>query len=133
LKTHCLLRTSMLLVLSFALAVPATAQSGLGRIGPSNGEIAGILVGAGAGIAVVTVVIYRTMHKHPTIVGCVHRGPDGLFLTNQKNNKIYPLSGEASLKADEQIAVKGKEVKDPSGKLSFHVEKITKDYGACQS
>jgi hypothetical protein len=127
-----LLRTLMVLVLSFALAIPATSQSGSGKIGASNGEIAGALVGAGAVIGVVAVVIYRKTHKHPAIVGCVNRGAEGLMLTNQKNNKIYALTGDAaSLKPDEQVAVKGREIKDSSGKLSFQVEKITKEYGAC--
>jgi hypothetical protein len=133
-KIACLLRTLVVLILCLVLAVPATSQSGLGQIGPSNGEIAGILVGAGAVIAVVAIVIYRKTHKHPTIAGCVSPGADGLSLTNKKDSKVYALSGDtASLKANEQVALKGKKLKDSNGKPTFQVEKLAKDYGACHA
>jgi hypothetical protein len=131
-KIAGLLRTFIVLILCLVLSLPATSQSGLGHIGPSNGEIAGILVGAGVVITVVAVVIYRKAHKHPTIVGCVSLGANGLSLTNKKDNKVYALFGDtASLKADEQVALKGKKLKDSSGKLTFQVEELAKDYGAC--
>ena len=131
-KITCLLRTLVVLILCLVLVVPATSQSGIGNIGPSNGEIVGILVGAGAAIAVVAIVIYRKKHKRPTIVGCVSPGADGLSLINKKDNQVYTLTGDtASLKANEQVALKGKKLKDSNGKPTFQVEKLTKDYGAC--
>ena len=49
-----------------------------------------------------------------------------------KDKKAYALSGDsAALKAGERVTVKGKKVKDCSGKTSFQVEKLIKDFGGC--
>jgi hypothetical protein len=131
-KIACLPRTFVVLILCLVLAVPATSQSGGGHIGPSNGEIVGILVGAGAAIAVVAVVIYHKKHAHRTIVGCVSPGANGFTLMNNKDNQVYPLSGDTgSLKANERVALKGKKLKDSNGKPTFQVEALAKDYGSC--
>jgi hypothetical protein len=130
-----LLRTSSVLALCLVLALPVLPQIGggnYGNIGPSKGEVVGIVVGAVAAITVVGILVYHETHKHPSISGCVVSGTDGLALTNEKDKKVYALSGEsAGLKAGERFTLKGKKIKDSSGKLSFQVEKLTKDYGTC--
>jgi len=81
---------------------------------------------------VVGILIYRETHKHPSITGCVAIGTDGLNLKNERDKKIYTLSGDSSaLRAGERIALKGKKIKDSGGKPSFQVEKLTKNYGMC--
>ena len=123
----------MALGLCLLLALPAFPQSGsYGSIGPSKGEIIGGIAGGAAAVAGVAYLIYHEKHKHPTITGCVTSGADGLSLTNEKDRKVYVLSGDVvALKAGEQVALKGKKTKDSSGKLKFQVEKLTKDFGAC--
>ena len=122
----------MVLILCLALAVPAFCQSGLGKIGPSNAEIAGILIGAGAAITVVAVLVVHSAHKHNSITGCVSSGAEGLSLTDKKDNHVYALGGNtASLKAGDQFALKGKKDKDAHGEPVFKVEKLTRDFGAC--
>jgi hypothetical protein len=127
----CLVRTSVVLALCLLLVLPAFPQTG-GHIGPSNGEIVGIIVGAVAAITVVGILIYREAHKHPSITGCVATGADGLNLKNEKDKEIYTLSGDSTaLRAGERVTLKGKKIKDSGGKPSFQVERLTKDHGTC--
>jgi hypothetical protein len=127
----CLVRTSVVLALCLLLVLPTFPQTG-GHIGPSNGEIVGIIVGAVAAITVVGILIYREAHKHPSITGCVATGADGLNLKNEKDKEIYTLSGDSTaLRAGERVTLKGKKIQDSGGKLSFQVERLTKDYGTC--
>lgn len=118
---HCLL-----------LSLPAFPQSG--SIGPSKGEvIGGIAAAPPSSASWATSSIIHETHKHPTITGCLASNADGLSLTNEKDKKVYTLAGNlAALQAGKMLVIKGKKVKDSAGKLSFQLEKLTKDLGACQ-
>lgn len=125
------IRTSVVLALCLFLVLPALPQTG-GHIGPSNGEIVGIIAGAAAAVTVVGILIYREGHKHPSITGCVATGADGLNLRNEKDKEIYALSGDATaLRVGERVKLQGRKMKNSGGKHSFQVERLTKDYGAC--
>lgn len=134
-RTASPVRLCLVFLLCLVLALPAFPQfvgPGLGNIGPSKGEIAGVIIGAAAVIAVTVVVVYHVTHKHPSLTGCVASGANGMSLTNAKDKKIYALSGDLSALQDgQQFTVKGKKSKDPSGQFAFHVEKITKSLGLC--
>ena len=130
------LRTSAAPALCLLLGLPALPQTngGYGNIGPSKGEVIGIIAGAAAALTVVGLLIYHETHTHPSITGCVVSGADGLTLKNEKDKKVYALSGDsAALRAGERVTLKGKKIKDSigNGKPSFQVEKLTKDYGTC--
>ena len=128
---------SVALVLALLLELPAFPQSGgYGSIGPSKGEVIGGIAGGAAVLGVVGYLIYHQTHKHPTITGCLTSNADGLSLANERDKKVYTLTGNlAALGAGEKVAIKGKKVraKDASGKLSFAVEKLNRDLGACRS
>jgi hypothetical protein len=125
------LRTFGALALCLLLALPAFPQTG-GNIGPSKGEIIAIVAGVAAALTVVGYLIYHETHKYPSITGCVASGADGLTLKSEKDKKVYALSGgSAALKAGDRVTLKGKKSKDPSGKPSFQVETLTKDFGTC--
>jgi hypothetical protein len=131
-------RTLIVLILTLLSVVPVLPQgvgpAPGGNIGASNGEIAGVLVGAGAAVAVIVIVIYHETHKHHKITGCVSSGADRLSVVNEKDNKVYILSGESgSLRAGERVTLKGRKLKDSSGAPGFRVEKLERDYGACHS
>ncbi len=127
-----LLRIPIAVALCLLLALPAFPQTGLGGIGPSKGQIIAAIAGAAAVLTGLGFLIYHETHKHPSITGCAASSPDGLTLQNEKDKKVYALSGDSfALKAGERVTVKGKKVKDSSGKFSFQVEKLTKDYGSC--
>jgi hypothetical protein len=129
-----LLRSSTVLAVCLVLAVSAFPQSGgYGSIGPSKGEVVGIIAGAAAVVGVTGYLIYRGSHKHASIQGCVISDQNGLSLQNEKDKKTYALEGDsATLRAGQRVGLSGKKVKDSAGKLTFQVQKLTKDYGACQ-
>lgn len=128
-----LLRSSAVLALCLALALPACPQVGGNlNIGPSKGEIIGIFVGMAAAFAGVGLLIYHERHKHASITGCVAAGGDGLTLQNEKDKKVYALADySAVVKAGERVTVQGKRSKGSDGKTAFEVEKLTKDFGTC--
>ena len=117
-----------LVSLSSVFLLPAHVN----MVGPRTGEVVGIIVGVAAGITVVGILIYHASHKHPSITECVASGADGLTLQNEKDKKVYDLSGDsAALRVGERFTLTGKKSKDSNGKPSFQVEKLTKDYGPC--
>ena len=131
-----LLRTSATLVLCLLLSLPTFAQTGgfggFGNIGLSKGEVVAIIVGVAVVITVGGFLIYYETHKHHSITGCVASGADGLTLKNEKDKKVYVLSGDsAALRAGERVTLKGKKIKGSIEKPSFQVEKLTRDYGTC--
>jgi hypothetical protein len=128
------LRASAALALCLLLGLPALPQTngGYGNIGPSKGEVVGAIVGAAAALTAVGFIIYHETHKHPSITGCVAPGADGLTLKNEKDKKVYALSGDsAALKAGERVTLKGTKINGSIEKPSFQVEKLTRDYGVC--
>jgi hypothetical protein len=128
-----LLRSSTVVALCLALAVPAFPQSGSYNIGPSKGEVAGMIAGAAAVVGVAGYLIYRGTHRHASIQGCIATEESGLTLTNEKDKKTYALEGDsAGLKPGQQVALSGKKTKDSTGKLTFQVQKLAKDYGECK-
>jgi hypothetical protein len=126
------LRSFMPVSLCLFLALPAFPQTGP-RIGPSKGEVIGIITGIAAAIVVVGVVVYRSAHKQTSLTGCVNADQNGLSLTNSKDKKTYALVGNsADLKPGQQVTINGKKQKDSTGKLSFQVLRLTKNYGVCK-
>ncbi len=131
---RAVLRTFTATVLCLVLALQVFPQTGgFGNIGPSKGEVVGIIVGAAVGIGVAGYLIYRGTHKHASIEGCVSSDENGLILRNEKDNKTYtPAGGSGTLKSGQRVALSGKKAKDSTGKLIFQVQKLAKDFGACR-
>jgi hypothetical protein len=91
-----------------------------------------MIAGAAAVVGVGGYLIYRATHKHTSIQGCVTSDQNGFSLQNEKDKKTYALAGDsATLRAGQKVALSGKKMKDSTGKLTFQVQKLTKDYGAC--
>jgi len=116
------------------MPVKTPAQTG----GPtlSNGDAAlviGVIAGAGAAIGIG--VYYAFNHSH-SIRGCVVTGPNGLELQNEGDQRTFLLQGiTADVKSGNRVSVKGKKAKNAkggSGKPTFLVEKLAKDFGACR-
>lgn len=125
-------RTITALGLCLALSVPAFPQN-YGGIGPSKGEVVGIIAGAAAVLGVTGYLIYRGAHRHGSIQGCVTSDQNGLSLKNDKDKKTYFLAGDsAALRPGQNVALSGKKTKDSSGKAIFQVQKLKKDLGECQ-
>lgn len=129
---HARLRTFMVVAVCLVLAVPAFPQN-YGNIGPSKGEVIGIIAGAAAVLGVTAYLIYRGTHRHASVQGCVTSDENGLSLRSDKDKKTYFLAGDsAALRSGQHVALSGKRQKDSSGKRIFQVQKLNKDLGECQ-
>jgi len=52
---------------------------------------------------------------------------------NEKDQRTYALlAANVSLNPGERVALRGKKSKDDSGKPTFQVAKLVKDYGSCK-
>jgi hypothetical protein len=106
------------------------------KIGPSDGEVIGAVIGVAAVIVVGTVVLVEVSNKsHHTLKGCVTTGPDGLTL--HSDGKTYALTGvTANAKVGDIVKLHGskqKGQKDSAGDQDFRVEKMSRDYGPCKA
>jgi len=117
---------------SLALSRPAKAQF-TGGIGPSTGEVVGVLVGAVAVVATIGIVLYFVL-RAPRLTGCVVQAAAGLELTNEGDSQTYLLSGDTTtIKVGERIKITGKkQKKNASGPRPLLVTSLKKDYGACK-
>jgi hypothetical protein len=125
---------SVALCLCLILALPAFPQTSSGGFGPTTGEIIKAIAVVATVVGGVALHHLHETHKHPTITGCFAANADGLSLTDEKDRKVYALSGNlATLQAGERVAIRGEKVKvnDAAEKQSFQVQRLTKDLGAC--
>lgn len=142
--TRILIRLLFGLSLCAAVSGSALGQyGGGGSMGGSTGGVytapkggysssTGIAIGAGA--AAGAGLAYLALRKHATMVGCVEASTDGSKLMNEKDQKTYALiaSNDVVLALGERVVVKGKKTKDDSGKPTFEVHKLVRDYGSCR-
>jgi hypothetical protein len=132
----------LIIALVFVLCGPAGAQNPNilapgSTIGPSKGEVVGIIVGVAAAVAavvIITVVLVHHSSRGRRITGCVVAAPSGLTVTNERDNRVYALSGDtAGVKAGERMRLQGHKINSSAGNpLGWQVSEIQKDYGACQ-
>lgn len=121
------------LVLCVALLLmPRHAKGQSGGFGPTTGQAVGILVAMVAVATAIGVGIYFIARRPPSVTGCTASNGESLTLLNESDQQTYALSGNiSSIKSGDRIHVSGKKSKDASGKHSFVVNKVAKDYGAC--
>jgi hypothetical protein len=129
-------RGALIVILGVALARPAVAQIGKisGPIGPSAGPIIAGIVGAAAAVVVVTVVVIHESTKKRAITGCVISGENGMSVENEKDKRLYALSGDMTgIKPGDRMTLQGKKIKSSgSNPLTWEIKKIAKDLGVCQ-
>jgi len=93
------------------------------------------IVAVSAALVVITVVIVHESRKKRTVTGCVISGANGMSVTDEKDKRIYALSGNtADIKVGDRVTLQGKNAKSKDAKapLAWDVNKETKDFGACQ-
>ena len=86
-------------------------------------------------LVVIVVVVVHESRKKRTVTGCVISGANGMSVTDEKDKRIYALSGNtADIKTGDRFTLHGKKVnpKGANAPLGWHVNKETKDFGACQ-
>ena len=121
----------VIIVLVSYLAQPARAQVVLTN---DTGKLVGITVGLAAIGAGIGIGIYVAVHHNHRLVGCAVGGPSGLQLRSSGDPQVYALVGAVSaIKQGNQVRVSGKKSKrSGDGPRQFLVEKLEKDYGACE-
>ena len=120
------------LIIAVLLACrPAEAQF-TGPIGPSNGEVVGILIAMIAVTAAITVGVVYAIRHQPSLRGCAISGPGGLTLENESDHQSFSLNGETTgIKPGDRVKVQGKKQKANGTVRGFTVLKVKHDYGAC--
>ena len=125
---------NILAVLALVALVLTSARPARGQVTSDPGKIAGITIGLvviGAGIGIGA---YVAVHHNHRLTGCVASSPTGLTIINRGDQQTYALAGEISeLKAGERVRVSGRKSKLGVGAPKrFLVERLDKDYGACE-
>jgi hypothetical protein len=129
----CFWRGGLIAALCVVLANPAQAQTGTGKIVNSGAIIAGI-VAVVAAVVVIAVVVVHESSKKRTITGCVNSGEKGMSVADEKDNRIYALSGDTiAIKPGDRVTLQGKKIKpkDATTPSAWEVNKETKDFGNC--
>jgi copper(I)-binding protein len=87
-----------------------------------------------AAIAVVAVVVVQHAANNRTVTGCVATAPNGLTLTDEKDKRIYILTGDTTgAKPAERMKLQLKKVKTKNTpNVTWALSKVAKDFGACQ-
>jgi hypothetical protein len=126
-------RGVLVAALCVALAFPANAKAdSLDNL--ARNVVIGI-VAVSAALVVITVVIVHESRKKRSVTGCVASGENGMRVTDEKDKRIYALSGNtADIKPGDRVTLQGKTVKPKgaSAPLTWEVSQETKDFGACQ-
>jgi hypothetical protein len=122
-------RLAVIFVLCLALAKEAKADSL-----KTDGELIIVAVVAVAAAIVVVTVLVVKQAKGRTITGCVNSGASGMLVTDEKDKRVYVLSGDtAGVKPGERMSLTGRKIKADSGAtLVWQTKKVSKDLGSCQ-
>jgi hypothetical protein len=131
LKQKFLWRGVLIVALCAVLAIPAHAD----QLGDDIRNAVIGIVAVSVALVVITVVIVHESRKKRTVTGCVISGANGMSVTDEKDKRIYALSGNsADIKPGDRVTLQGKKAK-PNGAnapLAWDINKETKDFGACQ-
>jgi hypothetical protein len=93
------------------------------------------IVAVSVALVVITVVVVHESRKKRTVTGCVISGANGMSVTDEKDKRIYALSGNTSdIKPGDRVTLHGKKVnpKGANAPLAWDVSMETKDFGACR-
>jgi hypothetical protein len=122
-------RVVLIALLSVAFATPSRAES----IQTAGDQIVIGIVVVSAAVAVgITFLILHQKHKVSEITGCVTTGVNGMSVVDDKNKRIYALTGDpVGIKPGDQMTLEGKR-RAESGKMPvFEARSVIKDLGVC--
>jgi hypothetical protein len=121
----------LIVALSLALVTPARPDT----LKTDSHEIVAGIAGAAAAIAVVVTIVAIHYSKKRSITGCVAAAGDSMTITDERDGKIYSLSGSsAGITSGHRWKLQGRRVK-PAGsdqKLEWDVTREARDFGVCQ-
>ena len=123
-------RAALIAVLCATLATPARADL---KSQVNNDVVAGVVVAAA--VVVVAAILIVHYSKKRSITGCVMAGPNGMTLTDEKDNRVYALSGNAvGIMPGDRVRLHGKKIKSkgPDHNLAWEARDVARDFGVCQ-
>ena len=95
-------RGVLIVALCVALAIPAHAD----QLGDDIRNAVIGIVAVSVALVVITVVIVHESRKKRTVTGCVISGANGMSVTDEKDKRIYALSGNsADIKPGDRVTL----------------------------
>jgi hypothetical protein len=103
--------------------------------GATPGRVTGIALGLAGVSAGITIGVYAVVKHNHSVTGCARSSADGVELTSESDKQTYALIGEvAGIKSGNRVRVSGKKSTDKSADThQFLVQKVSKDFGACEA
>jgi len=125
-------RVAIIGMLCLGLSLSTAAAPGQLQKAADAVVVVGIVVAAAVVIGVVLLV--HNAGQNRTVTGCVTSSANGLTITNEKDKRVYALTGNLpDVKPDERMKLQLKKVKDKSSNMvTWQTVKVTKDFGVCQ-
>jgi hypothetical protein len=123
---------ALIIALAVALAPPARAANSLQT---DSHEIVAGIVAVAAAVAIIVVVVAVHYSKKRAITGCVVSGTNGMSLTDEKDSKVYALSGNTTeIKPGDRIRLRGKKAKSKGADQTpvWEAKEVTQDFGVCR-
>jgi hypothetical protein len=120
----------LIIALSMVLATPARAD----KLQTEGEEIVIGIVAAGVTVVVATVLIIHYSKKRK-ITGYVNSGESGKTVTDEKDKRVYVLSGNmVDVKPGDRVTLGGHKSKPkaPDTTLVWQTKEVTRDFGVCQ-
>ncbi|HZW96934.1 MAG TPA: hypothetical protein VFF64_28570 [Candidatus Eremiobacteraceae bacterium] len=124
-------RAVPIVVISLALATPAKADN----LSNAGRNIVTGIVAVTAAIAVVATVVIIHYSKKRTITGCVKPTENGMTITDEKDQRIYTLSGNTGgVMPGERMQLRGQKLKSMGSDKTpiWDARAVIKDFGVCR-
>jgi len=122
----------LIIALVLAFSTPARADN-LSTVGE---HILIGIVAAAAAVGVVATVLVLHYSKKRAITGCVNSATDGMTITDEKDKRIYALSGNTtSIKPGDRMKLRGRKVKAMGPDKTtpvWEAKQVAKDFGVCR-
>ena len=121
----------LIIALSLTLVTPSRADT----LKKDGDEIVAGIAGVAAAIGVVVTILLIHYSKKHSITGCVAASGGGMTITDEKDKKIYVLSGNtAGITAGDRVKLKGQKAKHSGSDtaLAWVATEVSKDLGVCQ-
>jgi hypothetical protein len=124
-------RVLLISIVCVALATPATA----GTLDNNARNIVIGIVAATAAVAVVVTVVVIHYSRKRTITGCVNAGASGMTITDERDQRVYAVSGNtAGVAPGERMKLRGQRLKSRGADKThtWVATEVAKDFGVCR-
>ena len=120
-------RSILVAVICLALATPGHAET----ITAARDQLVTGIAVAGAAIVVLVVILVHRSHNKAVITGCLSATAGGVSLTDEKDKRVYGLSGNPpGAKLGERMTLEGKRT-NVNRMPVFEARGVIKDFGPC--